>query len=163
MFNGEVGRPSPFVLCHGDARLDNAFFDDVHGHAVFVDWQTPQPLHPIIDLAWALIELPPEMAATSVDELFRTYLEGVTIEAPNAQILSISELRDALPWGLVNACFYWSVMLANVIHSKTPDDEEADYMAYTLSQVYAPRLEALLDQHVPESFTTRGVKPNLAV
>ena len=120
-----------------------------------MDWQTPQSRHPICDISWALIEVPSHMVTTSLDEIFGAYLDGVKREAGDQHILSESDLRDALPWGLVHTCFYWSVMLGGIVHASSADDETANPLAFTIANVYAPRLEALLERFVPRSFTER--------
>lgn len=50
-------RPVPFcALVHGDARLDNCFFDTTRGTVRFVDWQTVALRSPMQDVGWSLID-----------------------------------------------------------------------------------------------------------
>ncbi|CUE73968.1 Hypothetical protein, putative, partial [Bodo saltans] len=50
-------RPTPFcAVVHGDARVDNCFFNDSRKTVRFVDWQTVALRSPMQDIGWSLID-----------------------------------------------------------------------------------------------------------
>jgi hypothetical protein len=68
-----------FAIGHNDVRLDNAFFDDAKQECRLIDWQTPLYQHPVIDIIWAIKELPLDaLRPDTVTTLLGVYCETVT-------------------------------------------------------------------------------------
>jgi hypothetical protein len=63
-------RPEPYcAIGHGDARVDNCFFDDTMKTVRFVDWQTVALRSPMQDIGWSLIDCSAEAMMTPPLEL----------------------------------------------------------------------------------------------
>ena len=155
-------RPHPyFAIGHNDVRLDNAFFDDVTQQCRLIDWQTPLFQHPVIDIVWALKELPlhaltVEMITVLLDDYRDALAQARLSTATHADAaghqtdpgFTRETLNAELPWGCYAAVtvLMYSQMIVSRIEEAIPLDIDAPIESTLLTNLrnYSVRVDRLL-------------------
>lgn len=176
-------RAAPFsALIHGDARLDNCFFDDETKTAKFVDWQVVMPRAPMLEFGWILLDahsdvlnLPRRCGAqwesdaaleprreglrTNINQMLGVYLTTLTSELTaigyKGERPTMAYCQEMIPWVIVNDSFYIMVTIVQII--KLDPSAEHDHLVQTF-RAYTLKLEWLLECLVPESFWSEIVR-----
>ena len=88
---------SPCVLCHGDVRLDNCFFDDNRDVCWLVDWQVCAPRHPLTDISYAFAEAKLEILEdpVAVRSIVNEYVEALDKSTRASAAVASSKTDEA--------------------------------------------------------------------
>jgi aminoglycoside phosphotransferase (APT) family kinase protein len=124
----------PVTICHGDARLDNMFFDGDGGFAM-VDWQLSMRSPGGADLVYFLISnLHPEIRRGHERQLIDTY-RAALYDAGVPE----SAYTEEMAWtGYREGALFWCVALATSLVTLDPGNDRGQRLLDTLvTRVYA--------------------------
>lgn len=152
-----------FAIGHNDVRLDNAFFDDSKQQCRLIDWQTPLFQNPVIDIVWALKELPLDtLTEGTIADLLEDYRDAVSkarrSTATHADSANVGQPADPgftrdtlhaeLPWGCYAAVtvLMYSQMIVSRIQEPIPLAIDAPIESTLLTNLrnYSVRVDRLL-------------------
>ena len=153
-----------YCITHGDARLDNCFFDDASGEAKFVDWQVSIPHHPGTDVAWVLMEVQTEYFQFPSQDRFRDLLKEyhtrlthhMEKRGKGSMTISLEQLEADFPWMLASNTHYLVSAIMAVFRDEDQATSKKGEHAQTTDaaalKCYVDRTNAQLAAMVPASF-----------
>jgi hypothetical protein len=156
-----------YCLTHGDARLDNCFFDDEKGEAKFIDWQVSIPHHPGTDVAWVFMEVqteyfqfPSQDRYNGLLEEYHSRLSGHLEKRGNTKnVIPLEKFKADFPWMLVGNTHYLVAAIIAVfkednVSAPAPlkQGEHAQTTDTAALRCYVDRTNAQLEAMVPISF-----------
>jgi hypothetical protein len=119
----------PVTICHGDARLDNMFFDDTEDAFAVVDWQLAMRAPGGADLVYFLISnLDPPVRRENERHLVDEYLTALYAGGVPESAYS----PEAAWLGYREGALFWSVALATNLVTLDPGNERGQRLLDTL-------------------------------